>query len=66
MTSKRRLFAGFTSLTSNLCCDHFSAIGPEGIRASKLTDHLVTTPVVISNGMLTLPTVITTANAIAK
>src|SRR6478672_5530411 len=34
ITSNRRLFAGFTNFTSNLCCDHFSAIGPGGIFAS--------------------------------
>ena len=38
-------------------------LGDPGV---ELTDHLVTTPVVMSSGMLTLPTVMTTANAIAK
>ena len=39
---------------------------PRGNLGVERTDHLVTTPVVMSNGMLTFPTVITTANAIAK
>ena len=39
---------------------------PRGDPGVEVTDHRVTTPVVMSNGMLTLPTVITTANAIAK
>ena len=38
-------------------------VGDPGVEAP---DHLVTTPVVMSNGMLTLPTVITAANPTAK
>src|SRR5512135_1866249 len=34
MMSKRRLFAGLTSLMSNLCVSHFSARGPAGILLS--------------------------------
>ena len=66
MISKRRLFAGFTSFTSNLCCAHFSAIGPSGILASSSPIICVTTPVVMSNGMLMLPTVMSTAKPTAK
>src|SRR5204863_2389924 len=36
MTVKRRLFAGFTSFTSNLWCSHFSATGPAGTLESRV------------------------------
>src|SRR5262245_62217256 len=36
MMSKRRLFAGLTSLTWNLWRSHFSASGPSGIFASSV------------------------------
>ena len=65
MISKRRLLAGLTSFTSNLWLDHFSAIGPSGILASS-SPYLVTTPVVMSDGMAMFPTVMSTANPTAK
>ena len=36
MTSSLRLFAGLTSLSSNLCLSHFCANGPEGILESRV------------------------------